>query len=310
MSAVMASEVTMSRASGAPGTGQRVHDEASGHDTGDPVRVIVAGRDFHHVHPDYTVSFGDLLEYGRNLTIQEASGGRRHDAGHLRRVDAVGIDRDVNRYAGGDGRQGGRPPVPNDLSCREYPGAVLAGSLYFGPGGTSRLTHAQLRHTAHKGAPARPAHGTGVTPPHPFYVFPPIQVRIDMHDMDWLPQGIECVQYRNRDSVVATEHEHLRVLLPEPSDMPCDGGGKIVVAALRPGKIAAIGATNRDGGGERVVEIEVPTIRSVGNLRRAGPDGIGSLRLVVRLRVASVGLAVLNAQKGDVGIPALRIRNH
>ncbi len=39
-----------------------------------PLGTIVGRRDFHHIHPDDTVLFGDLLEYRRDLTIQEASG--------------------------------------------------------------------------------------------------------------------------------------------------------------------------------------------------------------------------------------------
>ncbi len=68
-----------------------------------------------------------------------------------------------------------------------------------------------------------------------------------------LTQCIECVEHWNGDAVVASEHKHLRALLPEVPDMPGDRGGEIVVAAPRPGKVAAISATSRNRDGERVL---------------------------------------------------------
>ena len=64
------------------------------------------------------------------------------------------------------------------------------------------------------GAGARPAQRRAVAPAHAADFFPPVEVRVDVEDMDRLTQDVHRVNDRNCHAMIAAQHEELRTAAP------------------------------------------------------------------------------------------------
>src|SRR5215831_21330932 len=90
------------RATGGPGGTEHVHDQAAGHDAGDAIGAVVARRYLYDIHAHYAVFASNSSQHRSELAVQDSSGTWRHDRGHFRRVETVGVDRDIDRAAVGN----------------------------------------------------------------------------------------------------------------------------------------------------------------------------------------------------------------
>src|ERR1700741_1539583 len=79
----------------APRGPKPVYAEAAGHNAGDAIGAVVAGRPLDPVHANYAVLSGNSPQHGSELAIQDSSRTRSHDRGHFRRVETIRVDREA-----------------------------------------------------------------------------------------------------------------------------------------------------------------------------------------------------------------------
>ena len=84
---------------------------------------------------------------------------------------------------------------------------------------------ADLRHPRDGLHLARPLQRARVAAAHAADVLAPVEVGVDVQDVHGFADGVERVHDRDRDAVVAAEHDELRALLPEVPRARRDGGG-------------------------------------------------------------------------------------
>jgi len=89
--------------------------------------------------------------------------------------------------------------------------------------GAADGAEANLRHARHGLHLARPLKRARVAAAHAADLFAPVEVGVDVQDVHRLADGIEGVHDRDRDAVVAAQHDELRLLFPDVPHARGDG---------------------------------------------------------------------------------------
>jgi len=166
-------------------------------------------------------------------------------------VDITGGDGNpiVNSYRNGDTNANiGYPALPSEIDWYIEMLKRAAPSLSQNDLAATRAAgraHADLRHPGNPRPGAGPAQRTGVAARHPAHLRTPVQMCIDVHDVDGLADDVQGVEHRDGDPVIPADHKDLRSLAPQLPQRPGDKSREAIVAAADPGEVSAVHATQR-----------------------------------------------------------------
>ena len=116
----------------------------------------------------------------RDLVEAEAAGSGRHDARHVRRIEPIRVDGDVNWSALGDRREDRLDPLRMHALGGDEMRAVRTRGLDLLTARAADRAQSHLRDAGHGGPSACPAQRTRVAAAHAIHVLAPVEVRVDL----------------------------------------------------------------------------------------------------------------------------------
>src|SRR4029077_3772360 len=93
--------------------------------------------------------------------------------------------------------------------------AVAVGVLHLATSGTAGRAHTDLRHASDPRLGAGPAQGARVAARNASDLGAPVEMRVDVQDVNGFADDVQRVKHRDRDAMISADDKYLCPLTPE-----------------------------------------------------------------------------------------------